>query len=131
MEMIGYSKLMMENEYGKMLFWLIFILAIMLVDILTGFIQACVNKNIKSGKMSTGLLKKSAILMVLIIIIPFTILLPDIVSTTIIITVYTLETINEFYSIMENLVNMGVEIKPFKPFIKLLDIYKNDNEEEK
>lgn len=129
MEMIEFVEYMMANEFGEIGLWLLFILLIMMIDIVTGFLQAIVNKSIKSGKMSTGLLKKSAILMVLIAIVPFTILLPDTISNTVIIGVYLLETINEFVSILENLDKMGVKINFLDPLMKLLAI--NESEENK
>ena len=52
MTMILWIKSMMADEYGQLLVWLIFILMMMAVDILTGFIQACVNHRLKSQKMS-------------------------------------------------------------------------------
>ena len=69
--------------------------------------------------------------MVLILIVPFTILLPDKISISIIIFVYILETINEFTSIMENLKNMGVNIKFLEPIMKLLAINSKENENDK
>lgn len=110
----------MADEYGKLLFWLIFILGLMLVDVVTGFIQAYSNKDLKSGKMSTGLLKKFALLLVLVVIVPLTILLPDLISVTVIIAVYTLESINELLSIIENLNKLGLATHIFSPIIKRL-----------
>ena len=127
--MIEFVEYMMANEFGEIGLWLLFILLIMMVDIVTGFLQAIVNKTIKSGKMSTGLLKKSAVLMVLIAIVPFTILLPDTISNTVIIGVYLLQTINEFLSILENLNKMGIKINFLEPLMKLLAI--NESEENK
>ena len=56
-----FTEFMFNTDYGLIGLWLIFILLQMGVDVFTGFIQAIINKDLKSGKMSTGLLKKSAI----------------------------------------------------------------------
>lgn len=120
MELLLWAQEMMKNEYGKIVIWLVFILILMAIDILTGFIQAYTNHNLKSGKMSTGLLKKFALLLVLIAIVPLTVVLPGIVSVTVIISVYTLEMGNEFLSIIENLSKIGVGTNIFDPIMKRL-----------
>lgn len=127
--MIIWAETMMQNEYGRVLIWLGFILFLMAVDVITGFIQAYVNRKLKSGKMSTGLLKKFALLIVLVAIVPLTILLPDIISVSVIIGVYLLETLNEMVSIIENLNKLGVATDIFEPIIKRLN-NKNMNEKD-
>ncbi|WP_207871918.1 hypothetical protein DOK78_002557 [Enterococcus sp. DIV2402] len=129
MNMIIWAETMMQNEYGRVLIWLGFILFLMAVDVITGFIQAYVNRKLKSGKMSTGLLKKFALLIVLVAIVPLTILLPDIISVSVIIGVYLLETLNEMVSIIENLNKLGVATDIFEPIIKRLN-NKNMNEKD-
>lgn len=134
MKMILWAEEMMKNEYGKVLIWLAFILILMAVDVLTGFIQAYINHDLKSGKMSTGLLKKFALLMVLVAIIPLTIVLPDLVSVSVIIGVYALETLNEVVSVVENLSKLGIATSIFDPIIKRLQTSQNNSgadEEEK
>lgn len=130
MEMIEVAKMMLQSEYGVIYQWLFYILALMGVDQLTGFIQAVINKTLKSSKMSTGLLKKGGILSVLIIIVPLTILLPEYISISIIVGVYIVETINELISIAENLKKMGVNINFLEPIFKLLNDY-NGKEDKK
>lgn len=120
MKMLLWINEMMNDEYGKILIWLGFIVVLMAIDTTTGFIQAYTNHDLKSGKMSTGLLKKFALLMVLVGIVPLTFVLPDIVSVSVIIGVYVLETINEMVSIVENLRKLGVDTKIFNPIMKRL-----------
>ena len=93
----------------------------MAVDILTGFIQACVNHRLKSRKMSDGILKKAGVFAVLVAIVPFTFVLPNVISTSVIVAVYAWETGNELISISENLDKMGVDIKILKPITKRLN----------
>ena len=119
--MILWIREMMADEYGQILIWLIFILMMMAVDILTGFIQAYVNHRLKSQKMSDGILKKAGVFAVLVAIVPFTFVLPNVISTSVIVAVYAWETGNELISISENLDKMGVDIKILKPITKRLN----------
>lgn len=128
MEMMFFVEKMLESDFGILGLWLIVIVCQMAVDIITGFMQAVVNKDVKSGKISSGLIKKGAILLLLVVIIPFTILMPNNVSYGVVIFVYTLESINEIVSICENLHNMGVDIGFMKPLLEILNVYKNKEE---
>lgn len=121
---------MLESDFGILGLWLIVIVCQMGVDIVTGFMQAVVNKDVNSGKISTGLLKKGAILLLLVVIIPFTILMPNNVSYGVVIFVYTIASINEIVSICENLLNMGVDIGFMKPLLEILNVYKNQEVKE-
>lgn len=120
MELLLWAQKMMEDEYGKIMIWLVFILILMAIDVFTGFIQAYTNHELKSGKMSTGLLKKFALMLVLVAIVPLTVVLPGVVSVTVIISVYTLEMVNEFLSIIENLNKIGIGTNIFEPILKRL-----------
>ncbi|MGM0260464.1 phage holin family protein [Enterococcus sp. AZ102] len=129
---------LMLDDYGRILGWLCFIMVLMLIDMITGFIQAYINHDLKSGKMSNGILKKFALLLVLITIVPLTILLPDLISTGLIVTVYGLEVMNELVSIMENAKKLGIATSVFDPIMKRLnasnpqdDKKEQDNKEEK
>lgn len=127
--MIYWVKEMMADEYGQLLVWLIFILLMMAVDIVTGFIQAWINHNLKSRKMSEGILKKTGLLLVLMAVVPFTFVLPQLISTSVILVVYGLETGNELISISENLKKMGIDVKILNPIIRRL--FKDEGDVEK
>ena len=127
MKMILWAETMMKDDYGKIVIWLAVVLLLMAVDIFTGFIQAYINHNLKSVKMSTGLLKKFALLMVLVAIVPLTIVLPESISVSAIVAVYALETLNESISIIENLNKLGVATSIFDPIMKRLQ--SSDKEE--
>ena len=126
MQIIYWMKQLMADDYGQILVWLIIILLLMGVDIITGLIQAKINRNINSKKIGDGILKKVQILLVLIVIVPLTIVLPNVVSTTVIIGIYLLETYNELVSINENLKHAGVDTNLLGPITKLLG--KGDDE---
>ena len=120
MQMMYWIKQLMADDYGQILVWLIFILILMGVDVITGLIQAKINRNINSKKIGDGILKKVQILLVLIVIVPLTIVLPNVVSTTVIIGIYLLETYNELVSINENLKHAGINTNLLGPITKLL-----------
>ena len=120
MQMMYWIKQLMADDYGQILVWLIIILLLMGVDVITGLIQAKINRNINSKKIGDGILKKVQILLVLIVIVPLTIVLPNVVSTTVIIGIYLLETYNELVSINENLKHAGIDTNLLGPITKLL-----------
>ena len=120
MQMMYWIKQLMADDYGQILVWLIFILILMGVDVITGLIQAKINRNINSKKIGDGILKKVQILLVLIVIVPLNIVLPNVVSTTVIIGIYLLETYNELVSINENLKHAGIDTNLLGPIAKLL-----------
>lgn len=126
MQIIYWMKQLMADDYGQILVWLIFILLLMGVDVITGLIQAKINRNINSKKIGDGILKKVQILLMLIVIVPLTIVLPNVVSTTVIIGIYLLETYNELVSINENLKHAGIDTNLLGPITKLLG--KGDDE---
>lgn len=130
MKMILWAQQMMQDDYGKIVIWLGFILILMALDLITGIMQAYANKDLKSGKMSTGLIKKFALLLVLIGIVPLTIILPEIVSVAVIISVYFLEMVNELLSIVENLNKMGIAKELFNPIMKRLEGNQPDKSKE-
>ena len=126
MQIIYWMKQLMADDYGQILVWLIIILLLMGVDVITGLIQAKINRNINSKKIGDGILKKVQILLVLIVIVPLTIVLPNVVSTPVIIGIYLLETYNELVSINENLKHAGIDTNLLGPITKLLG--KGDDE---
>lgn len=102
----------------------------MLVDMITGFSQAFINKDLVSHKMSIGILKKFCLMIVLLAIIPLVSLIGGNVGLTILITIYTAETLNELISIMENMKKMNIDVEFMEPIFKLLrkDDTKNGHE---
>ena len=120
MQIIYWMKQFIAYDYCYILVYLIFILLLMGVDVITGLIQAKINRNINSKKIGDGILKKVQILLVLIVIVPLTIVLPNVVSTTVIIGIYLLETYNELVSINENLKHAGIDTNLLGPITKLL-----------
>lgn len=109
------------GEYKIVIIWLSIILLMMIVDMVTGFAQAYVNRTIKSHKMSDGLIKKGCVMLVLISVFPISLVMPDVITLPILITVYGVEMVNEFTSIFENLQKMGVDTKWLSVIYNRLD----------
>lgn len=119
------------SHFGSYMEWLGWIVVFMGVDVLLGIIGAMVTKKIASTPIGIGLLKKSAILLTLVSIIPLTFLLPDIFSKTMIIGVYTLETFNEFVSIGENIKKIGVDNRYLNTILSYLGKHEENEKGEK
>ena len=89
-------------------------------DIITGYIQALINKNIDSQKMRVGLLHK--VLILIIIVLSFTIQFAfNIKYIASFVCIYV--TLMEIVSILENLKKANIELG------KLSEILKNKNDE--
>lgn len=89
-------------------------------DIITGYIQALINKNVDSQKMRVGLLHK--VLILIIIILSFTIQFAfNIKYVASFVCIYV--TLMEIVSILENLKKANIELG------KLSEILKNKNDE--
>lgn len=84
-------------------------------DIVTGYIQAVINKNVDSQKMRVGLLHKALIVMVIILsfVIRFAFNLKYISSFVCIYVIFM-----EFTSIIENLKKSGVDFGNLGKFLK-------------
>lgn len=78
---------------------------------------------------SEGILKKTGLLLVLVAVVPFTFVLPQLISTSVILVVYGLETGNELISISENLKKMGIDVKILNPIIRRL--FKDEGDDTK
>lgn len=114
------------DEYGKFLIMFLVILGAMFLDVLFGFMQAWINKDLVSGKMSKGILKKVGILLAMIFFFFLGICLPSFAGLPLIWTTFILEMTNETVSLVENLNKLGVETKIFNPILKRLKEYGED-----
>lgn len=114
------------DDYKIVGVWLTIILLMMIVDMITGFAQAYVNRKIKSHKMGDGLVKKGCIILVLLSVVPLSFVMPDIITIPILISIYAIETMNEFTSIIENLNKMGIDTKWLSIIYNRLDEKNNE-----
>lgn len=97
-------------------------LIFMIVDIISGIIQAIINKNLDSQKMREGILRKSLLILVVILsfIAQYAFNIPAI-SKVVCIYIILMEVI----SIFENLKKAGVDLGKLGELLKI----KSDNEE--
>lgn len=112
--------------------WVLIIpLSLMLIDVLTGWLNAWLKGEIKSYRMREGLVKKCGEIMILIIgeLFTFGLGLPAYIMS--LISLYII--LMELVSIAENLDKMGVPIPHFfkKGLGKLNDTVQNDDVSEK
>lgn len=124
MDLILKTNELLQGEYSLVLYWLTFIIGLMGVDIITGYSQSIINEDNASRAMSKGLLKKFSLLTMLIVIIPYSYLLPDLIDISFITAIYLVESLNEMTSIIENLTKMGIEVEFLKPLINRLRVKK-------
>lgn len=119
-------RIIVENELGYFMIAYIGVVLLMVVDVLTGFTQAKINKKLASYKMSNGLLKKFNILVLITVLMFLSLLMPESVGYTVVGFVFVYEYVNELTSIGENLLKMNIEINFMQPVLKVLNKYLNN-----
>ena len=119
-------RIIVENELGYFMLAYIGAVLLMVVDVLTGFTQAKINKKLASCKMSDGLLKKFNILVLITVLMFLSLLMPENVGYTVVGFVFVYEYVNELTSIGENLLKMNIEINFMQPVLKVLNKYLNN-----
>lgn len=94
-------------NFSSIIWQIITPLIFSLADIITGYIQAFINKNIDSQKMRTGLLHKILVILVIVLsfIIQFAFNINYIAS---VVSIYVV--LMEIVSILENLKKAGIDI---------------------
>lgn len=103
-------------EFTNDIWKLIIPLSFMIIDVITGYIQAVINKNISSSKMRVGLLHKFLIGFIIIIAYLFQFGMKSEATCNMII-IYVC--IMELSSILENLQKAKINIGLFKKFFKV------------
>ena len=121
-------RLIVENELGYFMMAYVGVVLLMVVDTLTGFTQAKINKVIASYKMSNGLLKKFNILVLITVLMFLSLLMPESVGYTVVGFVFVYEYVNELTSIGENLLKMNIEINFMQPILDVLNKYLNNDD---
>ena len=123
-------RIIVENELGYFMVAYIGVVLLMVVDVLTGFTQAKINKKLASYKMSDGLLKKFNILSLITVLMFLSLLMSESVGYTVVGFVFVYEYVNELTSIGENLLKMNIEINFMQPVLKVLNKYLNNDKGE-
>lgn len=124
-------RIIVENELGYFMIAYIGVVLLMVVDVLTGFTQAKINKKLASCKMSDGLLKKFNILVLITVLMFLSLLIPENVGYTVVGFVFVYEYVNELTSIGENLLKMNIEINFMQPILDVLNKYLNNGDKGK
>lgn len=101
------SLLIDKLNFSSIVWQIVTPLIFSLADIITGYIQAFINKNVDSQKMRTGLLHKILVILVIVLsfIIQFAFNINYIAS---VVSIYVV--LMEIVSILENLKKAGVDI---------------------
>lgn len=113
---MSFSEILESLNFTNLVWEILTPLAFMLADIITGIIQAVINKNLDSQKMREGLLRKLGL--ILIIILGFIIRYAfniSIISKAIVIYILLMETL----SILENLKKAGIDFGKFGELLKV------------
>ena len=121
-------RIIVENELGYFMIAYIGVVLLMVVDVLTGFTQAKINKKLTSYKMSEGLLKKFNILVLITVLMFLSLLMPENVGYTVVGFVFVYEYVNELTSIGENLLKMNIKINFMQPILEVLNKYLNNGD---
>lgn len=113
---MSFSEILESLNFTNLVWQIIAPLIFMLVDIITGVIQAVINKNLDSQKMREGLLRKLGLILIIILgfIIRYAFNIP-IISKAIVIYILLMETL----SILENLKKAGIDFGKFGELLKV------------
>ena len=113
---MSFSEILESLNFTNLVWQILTPLAFMLADIITGIIQAVINKNLDSQKMREGLLRKLGLILIIILgfIIRYAFNIP-IISKAIVIYILLMETL----SILENLKKAGIDFGKFGELLKV------------
>lgn len=120
--------IIIANEMGYTIFAFAGVILLMCIDILTGFSQAKINKQLASHKMSSGLLKKFNILTIILVLMFICLLLPKDVGYITLGFIFIYEYVNELVSVGENLLKMNIKSNFMQPILNILNRYLNNYE---
>lgn len=113
---MSFEEILNNVNFTSLVWQIVTPLIFMLADIITGVIQAVINKNLDSQKMREGLLRKLGL--ILIVILSFIIHYAfniSIISKAIIVYIVLMETL----SILENLKKAGIDFGKFGELLKV------------
>lgn len=113
---MSFSEILESLNFTNLVWQIVTPLIFMLTDIITGVIQAVINKNLDSQKMREGLLRKLGLILIIILsfIIRYAFNIP-IISKAIILYIIIMETL----SILENLKKAGIDFGKFGELLKV------------
>ena len=119
-EFFNFFRSVVQTEDGLILYALTLIVSMEIIDFVTGTIAAIVNPDIeyKSKVGINGLLRKILGILLLMILIPMSVLLPERVGFTFLYSVYIGYIVFTFQSLIENYRKLEGNVTLFQPILK-------------
>ena len=119
-EFFNFLRSVVQTEDGLVLYALTLIVSMEIIDFLTGTIAAIANPDIeyKSKIGINGLLRKILGVLLLMILIPMSVLLPERVGFTFLYSIYIGYIVFTFQSLVENYRKLKGNITLFQPILK-------------
>ena len=119
-EFFNFFRSVVQTEDGLVLYALALIVSMEIIDFVTGTIAAIVNPDIeyKSKIGLNGLLRKILGVLLLMILIPMSVLLPDRVGFTFLYSIYIGYIVFTFQSLVENYRKLKGNVTLFQPILK-------------
>ena len=131
-EFFNFFRSLIQTEDGLVLYALALIVSMEIIDFVTGTIAAIVNQEIeyKSKIGINGLLRKILGVLLLMILIPMSVLLPEKTGFAFLYSIYLGYLVFTFQSLIENYRKMKGHVAIFQPIVKALQklIDKGDDE---
>lgn len=120
--MFEFFRHLLEAEDSKIFFVLALLAGAMIIDFITGVVAAKTSATIefRSKEGINGILRKVTSMIVLIFLAPVSVLIPGVVGTAFLYTMYLGYLGMEIKSIFENLQKLGSDTTLFEQFIKAL-----------
>ena len=119
-EFFNFFRSVVQTEDGLVLYALALIVSMEIIDFVTGTIAAIVNPDIeyKSKIGINGLLRKILGVLLLMILIPMSVLLPERVGFTFLYSIYIGYIVFTFQSLVENYSKLKGNVTIFQPILK-------------
>lgn len=133
-EFFNFLRSVVQTEDGLVLYALTLIVSMEIIDFLTGTIAAIANPDIeyKSKIGINGLLRKILGVLLLMILIPMSVLLPERVGFTFLYSIYIGYIVFTFQSLVENYRKLKGNVTIFQPILKAFQrLLENDDDKNK
>lgn len=133
-EFFNFLRSVVQTEDGLVLYALALIVSMEIIDFVTGTIAAIANPDIeyKSKIGINGLLRKILGVLLLMILIPMSVLLPERVGFTFLYSIYIGYIVFTFQSLVENYRKLKGNVTLFQPILKAFQrLLENDDDKNK
>lgn len=133
-DFFNFFRSVVQTEDGLVLYALALIVSMEIIDFVTGTIAAIANPDIeyKSKIGINGLLRKILGVLLLMILIPMSVLLPERVGFTFLYSIYIGYIVFTFQSLVENYRKLKGNVTLFQPILKAFQrLLENDDDKNK